>query len=73
MEEEPFVAGEPVLDRRTADLGAARLGPLMVKLSIPGMIGMLVMSLYNIVDTFWVSGLPTGTQAIAAPSLPCAT
>jgi putative MATE family efflux protein len=38
----------------------------MVKLSIPGMIGMLVMSLYNIVDTFWVSGLPTGTAAIAA-------
>ena len=27
---------------------------------------MLVMSLYNIIDTFWVSGLPNGTQAIAA-------
>ena len=30
------------------------------------MMGMLVMSLYNIVDTFWVSGLPEGTTAIAA-------
>ncbi len=57
---------EPVLDKRTADLGTAPLGRLMVALSIPGMIGMLVMSLYNIVDTFWVSGLPTGTQAVAA-------
>jgi hypothetical protein len=38
----------------------------MVNLSIPGMIGTLVMSLYNIVDTFWVSGLPTGTHAVAA-------
>ncbi len=57
---------EPAMDKRTADLGTARLGPLMVKLSIPGMIGMLIMSIYNIIDTFWVSGLPTGTEAIAA-------
>ena len=54
------------MDRRTSNLGAAPLGPLMVKLSIPGMVGMLVMSLYNVVDTFWVGGLPTGTTAIAA-------
>jgi len=60
------MSDEPTLDRRTAELGSARLGPLMVKLSIPGMVGMLVMSLYNIVDTFWVSGLPNGTSAIAA-------
>ena len=57
---------QPVLDRRTTDLGNAPLGPLMIRLSIPGMIGMLVMSIYNIVDTFWVSGLPEGTEAIAA-------
>jgi len=54
------------INRRTSDLGQAPLGPLMVKLSIPGMIGMLVMSVYNIVDTLWVSGLPDGTEAIAA-------
>jgi putative MATE family efflux protein len=60
------MSDEPILDQRTTDLGTAPLGPLMVKLSIPGMVGMLVMSLYNIVDTFWVSGLPTGTKAIAA-------
>ena len=60
------MAEEPAVDKRTADLGTAHLGPLMVKLSIPGMVGMLVMSLYNIIDTFWVSGLPNGTNAIAA-------
>jgi putative MATE family efflux protein len=60
------MAEEPIMNQRTADLGTAPLGPLMVKLSIPGMVGMLVMSLYNVVDTFWVSGLPTGTVAIAA-------
>ncbi|MBN1460157.1 MAG: MATE family efflux transporter, partial [Armatimonadetes bacterium] len=54
------------MSKRTSDLGEAPLGPLMVKLSIPGMIGMLVMSVYNIVDTLWVSGLPYGTEAIAA-------
>jgi putative MATE family efflux protein len=30
------------------------------------MVGMLVSSLYNLVDTFWVSGLAQGTHAIAA-------
>jgi putative MATE family efflux protein len=54
------------IHKRTSDLGQAPLGPLMVKLSVPGMIGMLVMSVYNIVDTLWVSGLPNGTEAIAA-------
>ncbi len=54
------------MDQRTTDLGSAALGPLMVKLSIPGMVGMVSMALYNIVDAYWVAGLPTGTQAIAA-------
>lgn len=57
---------QPRVSKHTSALGTAALGPLMVKLSIPGMVGMLVASLYNIVDTFWVSGLPDGTGAIAA-------
>ncbi len=52
--------------RHTTALGTAPLGPLMVRLSIPGTVGMLVSSIYNIVDTFWVSGLAEGTRAIAA-------
>lgn len=54
------------MDKRTRDLGAASLPSLLVRLSLPGMISMVVMSLYNIIDTMWVSGLPKGTEAIAA-------
>lgn len=54
------------MQARTTALGSAPLGLLMVKLSIPGMVGMIVSALYNLVDTLWVSGLPDGTQAIAA-------
>jgi putative MATE family efflux protein len=54
------------MKKHTTALGTAPLGPLMVRLSVPGMVGMLVASLYNIVDTFWVAGLPEGTHAIAA-------
>lgn len=34
------------------------------KLAFPMMLGMLVQTLYNLVDTFWVSGL--GADALAA-------
>ncbi|MBT4497259.1 MAG: MATE family efflux transporter, partial [Gemmatimonadetes bacterium] len=54
------------MDRRTADMGTAPIGSLLLRMSIPGMVSMVVMSLYNIVDTIWVSGLPNGTEAIAA-------
>ncbi len=53
-------------DARSERLGSAPLGPLMIKLSIPGMFGMIVMSIHNIVNTLWVTGLPDGTEAIAA-------
>jgi len=56
------------MDKRTADLGTASIGPLLLRLSIPGMVSMVVMSMYNIIDTMWVSGLPNGTEAIATLS-----
>ncbi len=52
--------------KRTAEMGSAPIGPLLIRMSIPGIISMVVMSLYNIVDTLWVSGLENGTEAIAA-------
>jgi putative MATE family efflux protein len=52
------------LKQQTEDLGTKPLGPLLIRLSIPGMISFLVLMLYNVVDTFWVSRL--GPQAIAA-------
>lgn len=54
------------MKQKTTALGTAPLGPLMIRMSIPGMVGMLVASLYNVVNTFWVAGLPEGTHAIAA-------
>jgi len=38
--------------RQTEDLGTRPLGPLLIRLSIPGMISFLVLMLYNVVDTF---------------------
>jgi len=60
----PSPAGQ--VTKRTSDLGVLPLGRLLISLSIPSIIGMLVMSLYNLVDTFWVGRLPESTVAIAA-------
>ena len=48
----------------TERLGSAPLGRLLLKLSLPSIAGTITMSLYNIVDTFWVAKL--GHEAIAA-------
>jgi putative MATE family efflux protein len=48
----------------TERLGYAPLGRLLVKLSLPSIAGTVTVSLYNIVDTFWVAKL--GHEAIAA-------
>ncbi|MEN6403433.1 MAG: MATE family efflux transporter, partial [Armatimonadia bacterium] len=54
------------VSQRTADLGTMPLGRLLVTLSLPSIAGMVVMSLYNLIDTFWVGRLPHGTAAMAA-------
>ena len=52
------------MQKRTADLGVAPLGSLLLRLSVPAIAGMLVMALYNIIDTYWAGRL--GTEAVAA-------
>lgn len=52
------------MQEHTERLGTAPLGKLLLKLSIPGIASMITVSLYNIVDTFWVARL--GHEAIAA-------
>ena len=52
------------MQKHTERLGSAPLASLLVKLSLPGMAATIAISLYNIVDTFWVSRL--GHEAIAA-------
>jgi len=53
-----------MLQQKTARLGSAPLGMLLLKLSIPGIVAMLVMAFHNIIDTFWVGRI--GPGAIAA-------
>ncbi len=50
---------------RTALLGTQPIGRLLVRLSGPAITGMLVMSMYNLVDTIYV-GKGVGTLALAA-------
>jgi len=53
-----------MLSKSTERLGTTPLGRLLLSLSLPGMASMATLSLYNIIDTFWVARL--GYEAIAA-------
>ena len=50
------------------NLESENISKLLVQLSLPAMVGMLVMALYNIIDTIFV-GRGVGTNAIAALSI----
>jgi putative MATE family efflux protein len=52
------------MHKYTELLGTAPLGRLLIKLSLPGMAATISTSLYNIVNTIWVTRI--GYQAIAA-------
>lgn len=54
------------VSKRTEALGTMPIGRLLLTLSLPSIAGMVVMSLYNLIDTFWVGRLPHGTAAMAA-------
>jgi len=55
------------LDETTERLGTHPLGRLLLRLSLPSVASMITMSLYSLVDTFWVAKL--GYQAIAATTI----
>jgi putative MATE family efflux protein len=52
------------LNATTERLGTDPLGKLLLRLSLPSIVSMVAVSLYNLVDTFWVGRL--GYQAVAA-------
>jgi len=52
------------LSHTTERLGTDPLGKLLLRLSLPSIGSMVVISLYNLVNTFWVAKL--GYQAVAA-------
>ena len=57
----------------TAFLGRERIGPLLFRLSLPGVVGMLVHASYNVVDTLFigwgVGALGLAGAAVAFPIL----
>ena len=55
-------------DQRTYELGNKKVSKLLLKYSAPALIGMVVNSLYNLVDTIFI-GQGVGTMAIAAMSV----
>jgi putative MATE family efflux protein len=59
---EPKKQGE--LQDTTERLGTERLGKLLLRLSLPSIASMVTISLYHLVDTFWLGQL--SYQAIAA-------
>jgi putative MATE family efflux protein len=52
------------MQQHTERLGSAPLGRLLIMLSLPGIASTITTSLYNIVDTIWVTRI--GHEAIAA-------
>ncbi len=52
---------------RQPDLDAQRIGLLLFRLSFPAMVGMVLYSMFSLVDTYFVSRL--GSQALAALTL----
>ena len=52
------------LHKITERLGTDPLGKLLIRLSLPSIVSMVAISLYNLVNTFWVAKL--GYQAVAA-------
>ena len=50
------------------DLGEARIGPLLLRYAVPGMIAMLVSALYNIVDQIFI-GNGVGVNGNAATNV----
>ncbi len=55
------------LQNRSERLGTEKIVPLLIKLSIPGIVGMIVQALYNVVDSIYVGRL--STEALSALSL----
>jgi len=54
--------------RQTAFLGTEPIGSLLLRLSLPAMVGMLVQASYNIVDAFFI-GWGVGPMGLAGTAV----
>jgi len=55
---------ESIAAKKKLDLGNDPIIPLLLRMSLPSMAAMLITSLYNIIDTFWIARL--SSHAVAA-------
>ncbi len=51
-------------NRKGLDLGRDPIVSLLIRMSLPSIVAMLVMALYNVIDTFWIAKI--SSEAIAA-------
>ena len=58
----------PALPDAADRMGTDRIGPLLVRFSVPAIVGMLVNALYNVVDRMFI-GYGVGPQGIAAVTI----
>ena len=58
----------PALPDAADRMGTDRIGPLLVRYSVPAIVGMLVNALYNVVDRMFI-GYGVGPQGIAAVTI----
>lgn len=56
------------MDKRSKFMGEDNIKKVLLKLSVPGIIGMLITAIYNIVDTLFI-GMMNDTSAIGAVSV----
>ncbi len=54
------------MDKRLQELANLPVGKLLLRYSVPAVVGIVVMQLYNIVDRIFI-GQVVGTDAIACP------
>ncbi len=55
------VSDEQKREERYLKITTGRIYPLLVKMAIPSMVGMIVATVYNMTDTFWVGKLNDAT------------
>lgn len=60
---------EQTIDKRAEMMGSAKVSSAIVRLAIPAVVSMVVMAIYNMADTYFVSISPEGYLGTAAVSV----
>lgn len=60
---------EQTIDKRAEMMGTAKVPGAIVKLAVPAIVSMVVMAIYNMADTYFVSMSPEGYFGTAAVSV----